>query len=130
MQDESEFFCIIENEQKAFDIVKLYHQRTHTINREYEQVKILHELDNEIQAQEINIHLYLNRVPDYDCTKEQIRWITCYGASFRSYLNTLKILFLTLDAANTDFDTLTFEEFCKIKDRINEHKAFLSIIHG
>jgi len=129
MQDDNEFFCIIENEQKAFDIVKLYYIKTHG-SSENDQLKILHNLDNEIQFHEISTHCYLNGTPEHERLQEHINWINAYGASFRSYLNTLKILFLTLDAAHTNFEDLTFEEFCKIKDRINDHKAFLSVIHG
>jgi len=126
----NDIFCFIEDEQKAFEIVKLYYEKTINIKNEKDQLKELHNIDNQIQAKEINNHIYLNRIPEAECCDEKIHWINCYAHSFRSYLNTLKIIFITLYTSDTNFENLSFEDFCLLKNKINKNKAFLSIIHG
>lgn len=122
---------MVENEQKAFDIVKLYATRTKNIVSDDEQNLILHNLDNEIQAKEIEAHLQLNSIPQERRTVEQIDWVSRYGHSFRMYLNTLKIIFLAIQSSCfKDPTSMSFEDFCAIKDRINSRKAFLDIIHS
>lgn len=124
-----EIFCIIEDEEKAFEIVKLYYEKTKNVNDE-EKLNILHNLDNQIQVKEINTHIYLNKIPEAKCLDEKIHWIDCYASPFRSYLNTLKIIFLTLYINGVDFENLTFKEFCLLKNKINKNRAFLSVIHN
>lgn len=123
------FFCTIENDSKSLDIVKLYQRRTMQALSENEQLSILLLTDNEIQKQEIEVHLYLNGVhPDFS-ENEKLNWILKYGKSFRTYLNTLKILFLLFRVQNLDVEQMSFEEFCRRKEDLNRHKGFLDIIH-
>ena len=124
-----DFFCIIENEQKAFEIVKAYNKRTLECKTEDCKLKALHNLDNEIQSKEIETHILINKIPEEGVIFNQLQWVEKYGESFRSYLNTLKIIFVSLKAKNTDFNSLDFEDFCLFKDRINNNKAFLKFIH-
>ena len=124
-----EIFCFIEDEEKAFEIVKLYYEKTKNVDDE-DKLNILHNLDNQIQVKEINTHIYLNKIPEAKCLDEKIHWIDCYASPFRSYLNTLKIIFLTLYTSGINFENLSFKEFCLLKDKINKNRAFLSIIHN
>lgn len=124
-----EIFCFIEDEEKAFEIVKLYYEKTKNVDDE-DKLNILHNLDNQIQVKEINTHIYLNKIPEAKCLDEKMRWIDCYASPFRSYLNTLKIIFLTLYTSGVNFENLSFKEFCLLKDKINKNRAFLSIIHN
>lgn len=124
----NDYFCNIDDEPKAFEIVKLYHYKTEGIKQEKEK-EILNRIDNELQIKEMQAHLIRNNVVEERQTSEKIDWALQHGHSFRIYLNTLKVLCLVLEAHCVDFDDLTFEEFCEIKNRVNQHQAFLNIIH-
>jgi len=125
-----DIFCFIEDEHKAFEIIKLYYEKTININNEDEKLAILHNLDNQIQIKEINTHIYLNHISESKCLDEKMHWINCYASSFRSYLNTLKIIFLIFYVNNINLENLSFNEFCILKDKINKNRAFLNIIHA
>jgi hypothetical protein len=128
---DNDFFCFVENEPKAFDIVKQYNLRAKACLTEMDKLRVFHQLDNEIQAKEIEAHLYINHIPEIDGPLEQVRWTSSYGHAFRIYLNTLKIIYISLIATGCcDIDTMTFEEFCKFKEAINKNKALLDIIHS
>ena len=122
-------FCNIESDAKSFELIKLYKSRTESFEDEERKLIEISTLDNEIQKKEIETHLYLNRVPEWDVDKEQSFWVTNYAYSFRVYLNTLKILFLIFETTNTDPRSLTFEEFCVQKEKLNKNRAFLDVIH-
>lgn len=122
--------CFVENEQKAYDIVKLYHTQTKDISEEEQIVRALTVLDNEIQKKEIKTHCFLNDISRDDRQNESLLWIQNYGESFRVYLNTLKIIFLALKANSIDINEISFEYFCHFKDRMNKYRAFLNIIHN
>lgn len=120
------YFCFLEDEQKAFEIVKLYHKKTKDV-KPHDEEAVLNLLDNELQANEINNHLALNHVDKKHVTQEKIHWALEYGHSFRIYLNTLKIICLILEANNVDIGNMTFEHFQRVKNQVNTHHNFLNI---
>jgi hypothetical protein len=125
----STVFCTIENEPKAFDIVKIYYNSTISLD-EIEKYKAIQKIDNDLQKIEIEIHLQVNRVSDNDKSQSTLDWIKNYGKSFRIFLNTLKIALILLEYNQLDPNELSFEDFCKLKEKINSQRAFLDFIHG
>ena len=118
----AELFCVLEKDQKTYcyllDCIK--YMRT-------KGTKNLTQLDNELQAAEIALHLKINALSEKDTT-EKIRWIQKYGRGFREYLNTIKIAAIAWCAKSEDEPT--WEEFCKLVEQIGSKKKYLDGIHG
>lgn len=120
-----QYFCFIEDEEKAFSIVKKYYKHIQYI-KQGDEARILNKIDSEIQIEEISKHVYLNGCEDEN-DDERLNWIHKNGHSFRVYLNTLKLACLVLKAADKNPEHLSFEDFKKIKNQINMHHYLLNI---
>ena len=118
----SELFCVLEKDEKTYcyllDCIKYMRMRG---------TKSLTQLDNQLQAAEIALHLKINGLSEKDTT-EKIRWIQKYGRGFREYLNTIKIAAIAWCAKSEDMPT--WEEFCKLTEQIDSTKHGLDSIHG
>ncbi len=114
-----ETFSLLEKDDKTYNYVKQY----------YKVIKEGHSpmiVDAYIQKNEIERHLCLKCV-DPDDQKSICEWIQCYSSSFRSYLNSLKMLALSIFFMNKyqsliPAETLSFELFCRAVNIWNERK--------
>ena len=118
----SELFCVLEKDKKTYRYLLdcISYMRMKDSNS-------LMQLDNELQASEIAVHLKINGLSESDTT-EKIRWIQKYGRGFREYLNTIKIAAITWCAKSEDKPT--WEEFCNLTEQIDSTKKYLDGIHG
>jgi hypothetical protein len=74
-----------------------------------------------IQMREILMHLRVNGKGPKD-QLEMLRWISSYGPTFRAYLNSIKLVFLTWHCMGKDFGDITWDDYCSILARLNEVK--------
>lgn len=110
-------FCELEIDQKTFDYVSKYvklWQQDHEID--------FCCLDQQIQADEI--HLHLEQACDDSCNQqaEVIDWIVANSKNFRTYLNTIKLVFTIHHCSGGAWLDFTWEEFQNIQQRMNEIK--------
>lgn len=109
-------FCLLENDQKTFEYFQKYVQ---LLDRHEETCL---QIDNEIQAVEISAHLRINGYSENDIS-EKIKWIQKNGKPFRDYLNTLKLAYVVWKCCGKEWKDITFEDFQRIRDRINTLKT-------
>jgi hypothetical protein len=110
-------FCELETDRKTFDYLRRY-------LHEWREHHDLTRVDNEITAQEIEQHILLHNYYDKK-SQEVMQWIKLNGQPFRAYLNTIKIALIAYHIAGLDTNDITWEEFCKIRERLNEVKGDL-----
>lgn len=110
-------FCHLEKDEKSYHLVLLYME--HFLQNQEHCLK----LDNRIQWDEIQNHLRING-RDSDDYHEIQRWIEEHSASYRCYLNTLKLAAFSLIAAGIDPGTMTWESYCSAGDRLNGLKEY------
>jgi hypothetical protein len=109
-------FSELEKDEKTFSYVKEYASQWRA-DHHLSFAKI----DMNIQMREIAMHLFLNgKGPKNDI--EVLTWIQNYGPTFRAYLNSIKLIFLTWHCMGHDFEDITWEDFCLLRDRISEVK--------
>jgi len=109
-------FCKLEKDQKTFKMIQSY------IRELNHSPKSCQQIDNLIQAEEIRHHLNINHLPSKD-QEEILHWIQRHSQEFREYLNSLKLVYLVCHCMEKDWNEITWEEFCRIEDRINAQKA-------
>ncbi len=107
-------FSELEKDEKTFEYIKEY------LNH-WNSKKDFSKLDMEIQTREIVVHLYLNGKSGND-NEEIMRWIHLYGAQFRAYLNSLKLVFLVWHCMGRDLEKMHWDDFCLLRDKMNEIK--------
>jgi len=110
-------FCRLEKDEKSYRLVLLYME--HFLQNREHCLK----LDNTIQWEEIQNHLNRNGL-NKDNYEEIQRWITQYSASFRSYLNTLKLAAVSLISAGYQPCNMSWECYCSAGDRLNGLKEY------
>jgi hypothetical protein len=108
-------FCELEKDQKTFMYFKKYIE---LVKQDDNDPSVL---DNQFQISEIYEHLRLNGY-SYNDSQEIHNWIKKNGKPFRNYLNTIKIVYLVWHCMEKDWEDITWEEFCKLEDKINEVK--------
>lgn len=93
-------FCLLDNDEKNYNYVKEYYR---IIRNRLSPIKI----DAGIQKREIERRLILEGIDPDDCPRV-CDWIGKYSSSIRSYLNSLKILALSIylmgDSVSFSFD--------------------------
>lgn len=116
-------FCFLEKDEKTYRYLRMVieHIRENRVDG-------LVKLDNVLQTHEIRNHLYLNRLPEND-REEMINWIHRHGKGFRDYLNTIKVAAMMWIWAEETKD-LSWEDFCRLVDRLDSTKACLDAIHA
>ena len=105
-------FCTLEKDNKTFNYFKEY--------LFYLDSNSILYIDNKIQHNEIINHLKNNGYSDSD-TYEITKWINKNAKNFRKYLNTIKLIFIIIKCSNININDLSFEQFCKIEDKINSY---------
>ena len=117
-------FCELNKDLETFNFFKEYFHKTKDIKDQKE----LFNIDNKLQYEEIKKHLFLNQRSLQDLY-ESCNWVKDYSASYRVYLNSLKILKLIFDCIcatqNKTINDITFEDFQKIEEIFNNEKDFL-----
>ena len=115
-------FCIMEKDDKTYGYVRLVidHLRQ-------DKIAGFVQLDNMLQLDEILNHLHRNRLPESH-RDEVLAWIENYGQGFRDYLNTIKVAALMWTWAEDSKDP-SWEDFCRLAERINTVKPCLDAIH-
>ena len=115
-------FCVLEKDDKTYRYLQMViaHIRGNKVDS-------LMKLDNILQTSEIRTHLYLNRFPQND-REEMINWISRHGSGFRDYLNTMKVAAMMWCWAE-DRKELSWEDYCRLVDRLNSTKTCLDAIH-
>lgn len=118
-------FCYLEKDEKTYKyvlrVVKFIEERRESILS----------LDNEIQAEEIILHMKEQKIPkeDFDGTNsEMASWIKKNSKPFRNYLNSIKIaamILYSLETNNLCSGPTSFETYCKIVDSMNKVKIQL-----
>jgi hypothetical protein len=115
-------FCLLDNDEKNYNYVKEYFK---IIRDSLSPVKI----DAAIQKNEIERCLKLEGIDPDDCRKV-CDWIGKYSSSIRSYLNSLKMLALSIYLIEEGLSlppagALSFEIFCRAVNSWNERKEAL-----
>ena len=123
-------FCDLQKDQKTFDYIKKY---VNYIDKNED--KLLFELENEIQNDEIEKHLAnLNISVDdkYKRNIEAIKWIKLNAEGFRLYLDTIKavakLYLLLLNSVSLVFYCKELD--CCLEDKINNfnYELFVKVI--
>jgi len=115
-------FCILEKDHKTYSYLQKFIEYIKENKMDY-----IHQLDNYIQKDEISEHLKINGFSEND-RAEIMNWIYKYSSEFRQYLNTIKIAAL-LWVINFGEKELTWENFCKLEDELNQKKVCLDTLH-
>lgn len=110
-------FCKLEVDKKTFNYLQQYFH-------EWREHHDLTQVDREITAKEIELHIALHNCQDHR-TQEALQWIRENGQPFRSYLNTIKIALIAYHIAGLDSKELTWDDFCAMQKRLNEVKEEL-----
>ena len=113
-------FCELEIDQKTFDYVSKYVQMWQQ-NCDADFCC----MDQQIQADEIHWHLDQQKLQECDHTGknlEVLHWVQENGESFRSYLNTIKLVFTVHHCNGGAWTDFTWEEFQHIQQRLNQIK--------
>jgi hypothetical protein len=76
-------------------------------------------LDNQIQVEEINIHL--SKYSEDEHNKQTFEWTRQNGENFRNYINTIKIICLVFKCMNKT--NITQDEFFDMESYINNLKG-------
>jgi hypothetical protein len=117
-------FCQLDGDEKTFNLVKRYIEFLNIEKKTSPQ-----ELDKLIQIEEIRTHLYLNGRPQSDSTEIQ-EWIKKYGKPFRTYLNTIKLVYLLwVCGQNKSWSDITFDDYKRICAQINGASCVLDSLH-
>lgn len=114
MVGDDSMFCQLETDQKTFEYVKDYlhaWQDDHNIDFAI--------TDMSLQANEIKDHLAHSSIKGQ---AEVFDWIKKNSAGFRAYLNSVKLAFVAYHCTGNDWRDITWDEFCVIRDRLNEIK--------
>ncbi len=106
-------FSMMVKDKKTFELLKKY-----IIFLEYSKKECI-SLDNKIEHDEICDYMLSNGYNNHD-NIEIIDWIKNNGKSFRDYLNTIKLIYIIWHCNDTCFDSISWEEFCVLSDRLNE----------
>ena len=110
-------FSELEKDSKTFEYLKEYLNHWNSDSK-----KDFSKLDMDIQTREIVTHLYLNGKSGSD-NAEIINWIQKYGAQFRAYLNSIKLVFLVWHCMGRDLNQISWEDYCQLRDKMNEIKS-------
>jgi hypothetical protein len=112
-------FSLLEKDQKTFEYFKQYVQ---FLEKDGNTCQIL---DNRIQANEIEDHLKRNGKESSlsQVKKEEIsHWIKENARPFRDYLNSIKLAYVVWKCMGRDWRDITWDEFVKIEERLNQLK--------
>lgn len=108
-------FSVMEKNRKTFELVRRY------IVYLKENNCTCTSLDNHIEM--VEIKNWLKKVSAEDHDNEAIaNWIRDNGKSFRDYLNTVKLIYLIWFCTGSHKETISWEDFCKIGDNLNNIK--------
>ena len=127
----NEYFCFLENDIKTFEYTKRYIKTLLKISLNKEDI---FNLDNEIQSEEIQLHLNRLQIPEWDINKillEKIKWTEINSKPFRIYLNSIKMIALISITFHNCCNNCeitqeyTQEKYNKIVRNINEFKLNL-----
>ena len=113
-------FSILEKDEKTFSYFKQYVQYL----EETGNTCLI--LDNKIQSAEIQEHLKsigLNgESPEGEKKREISRWIKDNARPFRDYLNSIKIAYVVWKGLGKEWKDMTWEEFVRIEELLNNLK--------
>lgn len=112
-------FCILEKDEKTFDYFKKY------VSFLEKSDSTCLSLDNEIQSEEIQDHLRREGFGgNGDPGKKEVisRWIKENARPFRDYLNSIKLAYVVWKCMGKNWEDITWEEFSRLEDRINQLK--------
>jgi hypothetical protein len=104
--------CYLEKDMKNYDYFQRYARSTGT-QKEFFQI------DNQIQAEEIHIHLKRHGYTCGDCG-EVVEWVNKNGKTFRDFLNTNKIIYLVFKSSGHAMEKITLTEFFEKEEEINK----------
>lgn len=121
-------FCYLDDDHKTIELLKMYHNKLNNCCED-DQITIINSLDNEIQSREIHDHLWCNCIQEHSRLEAQIDWIKNHAKPFRSYLNSIKVLYLSLKVKQINIHEMTHDDFMKVKNEINKNKGILELIH-
>lgn len=105
-------FCVLEKDLKTFEYFRRYAEC-------FENGTHCMELDNRIQAEELEAHLLSHGFSLSD-TQQKLDWITANGRPFREYLNTIKLVYVMCKTQGIDPFAVTQEQFLELEDRLNQ----------
>lgn len=109
-------FCYLEKDRKTFEYFKEYLQYLDTSNK-----NCLY-LDNKLQIIEMENHLNRNGYNSNDL-EATIEWVKNNAEGFRSYLNTIKLVYIVWKCMGNNWENFNWESFVKIEDNINNLKS-------
>jgi hypothetical protein len=109
-------FCYLENDPKNYDYFMRYAKGVKTRMSFFN-------IDNQIQIEEIQKHLEDNGYQKND-QQATIKWVQDHAKAFRKYLNTIKIIYLTLACSDKNMHNITLEEFFEQEKKLNNRKAY------
>jgi hypothetical protein len=120
-------FCKIEKDDKTYKYLKDYLNFLSNPAKENNNILFL---DNKIQHEELNMHLYYHEIDPCKESKEKEceleSWIQNNGKPFRQYLSSIKLLALISYSKGfkkgLDLDFKSFTELC---DNFNNLKELL-----
>lgn len=124
----SMLFCKLETDLKTFRYLKEY--LNFIKDNKTLQSKTILFLDNKIQHEELQAHLFLQSIdPSEDSNrkhKEIEEWIKNNAKSFRQYLSSIKLLAcVSYTKGFKSSEDLSFDDFSKLCKEINELKNVL-----
>ncbi len=116
-------FSVFEKDKKTFELVQEY--IVYLKQRGNDCINI----DNKIEMDEIKKWLQLISTDPHD-NRAIAAWIKDNGKSFRDYLNTVKLIYLIWFCSRGQTDTISWEDFCAIGEKLNNmENSFLDSIY-
>lgn len=112
----SEHFCKLDLDEKGFKILVKY-LNTCKQNTDFFIT------DNETQAKEIEIHVFRNWMDK----NAGVHWVEEYGAAFRKYLNTIKLLWAAHVLEYGNDTNFTHEEYTRL---VNNWQKVKEVLEG
>ncbi len=108
-------FSIFVKDRKTFELVQKYivHLKQNGCN--------CTNIDNLIEMDEIKNWLKAVSADDHD-NEAIANWIKDNGKSFRDYLNTVKLIYLVWFCSGGQTETISWEDFCTIGEKLNNMK--------
>ncbi|MBI9100056.1 MAG: hypothetical protein JEY91_16360 [Spirochaetaceae bacterium] len=108
-------FSVMEKNRKTYQLVQKY------IDHLSENNCSCTNLDNHIEMDEIKKWLKEISADDHD-NAAIAEWIKNNGKSFRTYLNTVKLIYMIWFCTTDRRETISWEDFCSIGDNLNNIK--------
>lgn len=116
-------FSLLDRDDKTFRYIKRYLKECHNYDESFK-------LDNKIQNEEIQKHLYLSHCPQDKQKEEMLSWVDKNSKPFRDYLNSIKIAYSAWILTGHNEEDFTFEEFKLMQSNLFKVKEVLESIHN